>query len=69
MGASTGTNTVGNDSRKTSLEYRIEIDSDEAEQRLDLLHRNVQKYGTIYNAVSAATRLGGTLVRMQRPPT
>lgn len=49
------------------VDYRIEIDTTESDQRLALLHKNVQKYGTIYNTVSAGTRLEGVLVRMAEP--
>ena len=41
----------------------IEVDSDETDQRLDLLHRNVLKYGTISNTLAAAVELEGRLVR------
>lgn len=53
--------------RMQRIDYRIEIDSDESDQRLALLHKNVQKYGTIYNTVSAGTFLQGVLVRMDGP--
>lgn len=45
------------------IDYHIVVDTDESDQRLDLLHRNLQKYGTIYNTLSAATELGGTIAR------
>ena len=41
----------------------IVVDSDETDQRLDLLHRNLQKYGTIYTTLAAATDLVGTIRR------
>ena len=46
------------------INYRIEVDTDEPEQRLALLHTNVRKYRTIYNAIAAGTELQGTLARM-----
>ena len=46
-----------------SVTYEIVVDSDESEQRLDLLHTNVRKYGTISNTVAAATSLSGVLRR------
>jgi len=49
-----------------SIEYRLLIDTDESEQRLELLHKNVRKYGTISNTVAEATRLEGTIGRMPR---
>lgn len=47
----------------TSIEYEIVIDSDENDHRLDLLHTNVRKFGTISNTVAKATKLEGTLRR------
>lgn len=47
----------------TLIRYRIVLDSAETDQRLDLLHRNVLKYGTISNTLSAALLLEGTLTR------
>lgn len=47
----------------TLIRYEILVDSAETEQRLDLLHRNVLKYSTISNALSAAVRLEGSLRR------
>lgn len=47
----------------TLIRYQIIVDSDESDQRLDLLHRNILKYGTISNTLSAALSLEGTLRR------
>ncbi len=49
--------------RLESIRYEITVDSDESDQRLALLHTNVQKYGTVFNTVSPGTELSGTLVR------
>mgnify|MGYP001309592492 CR=1 FL=1 len=46
-----------------SIDYEIIIDTDENDDRLELLHKNVKKYGTVFNTVSAGTRLNGTLRR------
>ena len=43
--------------------YDIVVDTDETDARLDLLHRNLQKYGTIYNTLAGATELSGTIRR------
>ncbi len=50
-----------------SIDYEILVDTDESEHRLDLLHSNVRKYGTISNTVAAATQLSGILRRMPAP--
>ncbi|WP_035025069.1 OsmC family protein [Gemmobacter nectariphilus] len=47
----------------TLIRYEIIVDSPETDHRLDLLHRNVLKYGTISNTLSAAVPLDGTLRR------
>lgn len=46
-----------------SVNYELIVDSGESEQRLELLHTNVRKYGTIFNTVAAATNVAGTLRR------
>ncbi|GLS37166.1 hypothetical protein GCM10010869_27590 [Mesorhizobium tianshanense] len=45
------------------IDYVLTVDTDESDQRLDLLHRNVRKYGTISNTVASATRLDGAVRR------
>ncbi len=46
-----------------SVDYDLIVDTDESDQRLELLHTNVRKYGTIYNTVAEATSLNGTISR------
>lgn len=45
------------------ITYELVIDTDEDDRKLDLMHQNVRKYGTIFNTVSAATKLDGTIRR------
>ena len=47
----------------TLVRYDIIVDSPETDQRLDLLHRNILKYGTISNTLAGAVPLLGTLTR------
>jgi len=47
----------------TAIRYEITVDSPENDTRLDLLHRNILKYGTISNTLRAAVPLTGTLRR------
>ena len=47
-----------------SVDYELIIDTDEDDQRLELLHKNVRKYGTISNTVAAALPLTGTIGRL-----
>ncbi|WP_336510211.1 hypothetical protein [Agrobacterium tumefaciens] len=46
-----------------SVNYQLVVDTDEADQRLDLLHKNVRKYGAISNTVALAARLDGVTRR------
>ena len=50
--------------RLQSIRYRILVDTPENDERLKLLHYNVQKYGTVYNTVAPGTNMSGTLERM-----
>ena len=47
----------------TLIRYLITVDSAETDQRLDLLHRNILKYGTISNTLAGAVPLEGTMTR------
>jgi uncharacterized OsmC-like protein len=50
--------------KMVSIGYEIVVDTDESDQRLELLHRNVRKYGTISNTIAEATALEGTIRRL-----
>jgi len=52
-----------NPPRMVRIDYEIVVDTDETDQRLDLLHRNLRKYGTISNTLAEATDLVGTIRR------
>jgi len=45
------------------IAYEIVVDTDETDARLNLLHKNLQKYGTIYNTLAGAVELSGTIRR------
>jgi hypothetical protein len=45
------------------IDYEIVVDTDEPDRRLELLHDNVRKYGTVFNTVAPGTDLEGVLVR------
>lgn len=49
--------------KMVSIDYELIVDTDESDQRLELLHKNVRKYGTISNTVAEATRLQGLIRR------
>ena len=46
-----------------SIDYVITVDTDESDRRLELLHTNIRKYGTISNTLALAVPLTGTIVR------
>lgn len=49
--------------KMTAIDYELIVDTDETDHRLELLHQNVRKYGTISNTVAAATKLEGVIRR------
>lgn len=51
-----------------SVNYAIIVDTDEEDRRLDLLHTNVRKFGTISNTVAEATKLEGVIRRKAAAP-
>lgn len=53
--------------RMESISYEIIVDTDESERRLDLLHDNVKKFGTVFNTVAPGTDLAGVLRRKIEP--
>ena len=46
-----------------AVDYEIIVDTDEVDHRLELLHTNVRKFGTISNTVAEATELRGFIRR------
>lgn len=49
--------------RMLRIAYELVVDTDEPDRRLDLLHENLKKFGTIYNTVAAAVELTGQIRR------
>ena len=52
--------------KMVSVEYEIIVETEEDDRRLELLHTNVRKFGTISNTVAQATKLQGTIRRTAR---
>lgn len=46
-----------------SIHYEIIVDTDEPDHRLELLHENVRKYGTVFNTLAPGTSMNGVLLR------
>ena len=55
--------------KMVSIDYDLIVDTDESDHRLELLHTNVRKYGTISNTVAAALPLTGKIRRKSASPT
>ncbi|MBK7890659.1 MAG: OsmC family protein [Bdellovibrionales bacterium] len=49
--------------RMESIRYEVIVDTKEADHRLELLHKNIKQFGTVYNTVLAGTDLSGTIRR------
>jgi hypothetical protein len=45
------------------IDFEILVETDEPDHRLELLHENVKKYGTVFNTVAPGTVLEGVLRR------
>jgi uncharacterized OsmC-like protein len=44
------------------IEYEIRIVTDETPRRVELLHRNLSQFGTVYNTLAAVCDVHGTVV-------
>jgi len=47
--------------RFTAIEYELMLTTDEPPHRVELLHRNLQKFGTVYNTLAAVCEVTGTV--------
>ncbi len=52
--------------RMARIEYEILVETDEPDRRLDLIHQNVLKFGTVTSTVAAGTKLTGKITRLRR---
>lgn len=48
----------------TGIRYLIRVVTDEPEDRLELLHTNIRKYGTITNTLAEACELDGKVIKV-----
>jgi len=44
------------------FDYAIRLVTDEDERRIEMLHRNLTHYGTVYNTLAAVAKVHGTIV-------
>ena len=54
---------LGRVQASSQADYELIVDSDEPDHRLELLHTNVRKYGTVSNTLAAAVTLTGIVRR------
>jgi uncharacterized OsmC-like protein len=47
--------------RLTKIHYQLMLWTEEPQRRVDLLHRNLEKYGTIFNTVSISCQVSGEI--------
>lgn len=47
--------------RIVRMSYRLRVVTDELPARIELLHKNIRKFGTITNTLAAACELSGTI--------
>lgn len=52
------------EARIADVTYVIRVSTDETDGRLELLHKNLQKFGTIYNTLKQGTELTGHIERL-----
>ncbi len=50
-----------------TIDYQIVVESDEPERRLELLHTNIRKFGTISNTLAGVVQLTGVIRRADTP--
>ena len=46
-----------------AIDYVITVDTDEPDHRIELLHTNIRKYGTISNTLALAVPIDGSIRR------
>lgn len=54
--------------RFTRIRYELRVATDEDERRVALLHRNLQKHGTVFNTLAAACEIEGELIAEHSVP-
>jgi uncharacterized OsmC-like protein len=47
----------------TEIRYRLQVVTDEPERRVELAHKNLRKYGTVYNTLAAVCDVHGDILR------
>ena len=48
--------------RFTTIRYELRVATTESEHRVELLHRNLRRFGTVYNTLATTCDVDGTIV-------
>lgn len=51
------------EARVTEIDYVLTVDTTESDSKLELLHKNLLKFGTIYNTLAPGTTITGRIQR------
>ncbi|GAA2922651.1 OsmC family protein [Kitasatospora cinereorecta] len=51
-----------------AIDYELRLVTDEPRHRVDLLHRNLRRFGTVYNTLAAVCDVQGRIVTEPAPP-
>lgn len=54
--------------RFTGIDYDLRVVTDEPQARVDLLHRNLRRHGTVYNTFAAVCEVAGTITAERHAP-
>lgn len=52
--------------KMVQIDYALTVVTDEPQQRVDLLHRNIQRHGTIFNTLAEVCEVTGTITALPR---
>ena len=55
--------------RFTRISYELRVITDEDARRVDLLHHNLKKHGTVFNTLAGVCEVTGELIPERVPPT
>ena len=50
------------------VDYTLRVTTDEPERRVELVHTNLRKFGTVYNTLAAVCDVHGTVIAPPQPP-
>ncbi|HLN77868.1 MAG TPA: OsmC family protein [Nocardioidaceae bacterium] len=53
--------------RIVSVGYTLRVTTDEPERRVELMHKNLRKFGTVYNTLAAVCDVDGSVEAVPRP--